>query len=185
MLRSALLVAAFLLAGCAAPRDPTSPPTASGPSDAPATPMPHLSPSSSEPPSPPAATPLREPTWLPEENRTFALALGARDATHHLFLVNATERALVTLFVRSAEPAPRGFGATVLASGPNGTRQQDSGLLEEGGAAFALRLAPLGLSAEKGPALLRVRVSATVPVLVEGRVAVDDEVPMEGGSTVP
>lgn len=191
--RAALLLA-LLLAGCAAPGGPATP-TSPG-----VTPTPTASPIAAPSPTPPATAPLEatpspstpapqppppEPTPLPDENRTFELRLPARDPTDHAFLVNATDRMIITLAVRNAQPVARDFGASVLAQGPNGTRQQDSGQLPDGGAAFALRLAPLGLSPSDGPALVRVRVSATVPVIVEGRIDVDDDVPTEGGSTVP
>jgi hypothetical protein len=175
-----VLLVALLLAGCAAP-------ARGGP--APATPasgdLPSTAASPPVSPTPPDAPPPAEPTRLPDDARGFTLHLPARAATDHAFLVNATQRVLVTLTVRNAEPAPSGFGATALASGPDGTRQQDSGMLPEGGAAFALRLAPFDQPAEEGPALVRVRVSATVPVVVEGRIDVDADVPGEGGSTVP
>ena len=186
-----LLACALLLAGCAAPGAPavTVPPaTAAPPAVTPAASLPVPSTPADAPPASPAPTAPAappEPVALPDADRTFELRLPERDGTHHGFLVNATDRALVTLYVRNAEPVSRDFGATVLATVPNGTQQQDSGLLPDGGAAFVLRLASFGLSAEDGPALVRVRVSATVPVVVEGRIDVDDEVSEEGGSTVP
>lgn len=109
----------------------------------------------------------------------------AREASEVVLLVNATDRVLVRLDVRNVQPAARGFGVNVLASGPNGTRASDSGQLPDGGASFTLRLSPLGLGPEDGPALLRVRLSATVAAEATGRVFADDEVPREGGSTVP
>lgn len=181
------ILAVLALAGCASPAPPEEPP-APGATPSAAPPSPTAGPTAASPaptaprgePPPPAA-----PTTLPDDDRTFELRLPARDGRDHEFLVNASERTLLTLLVRNAEPAPRGFGATTVASGPDGTGQQDSGVVPDGGAAFALRLAPFEQTAADGPALLRVRVSATVPVVVEGRVDVDEDVPDEGGSTVP
>lgn len=99
--------------------------------------------------------------------------------------MDASRRARVILEVANAEPVARSFGVTALATGPNGTRMQDRGVLEDGGAASALRPAPSGLAPEDGPALVRMRVASSVALRVEGRIHVDDEVAERGGSTVP
>lgn len=191
-MRVRMLVVALLLAGCAAPDTPTQTPAPasddfganeSGTREADvreagaresdtregdARGTPPTSPDAPAPTSPPHGAAL-------EGNRTFSFDVNAYERVERWFLVNATHRAVISLYVRNVEPAARDWPASVLALGPNGSSQADSGMLGEGGASFALRLGPFEHDAGDGPARVGVRVSAGVAAHVEGRVYVDDE----------